>query len=174
MGKVLFLGVMRLDTERVFFRNSIQPSDSGLIREIAESTGFFYPDEVEIAVELIDEALQKGEKAGYYFLFAEIEGKTVGYSCYGEIPCTEGSYDLYWIVTHNDFRGKGLGKAMLAATEREIKKKKGRGIYIETSSRDLYKPTQKFYLSCGYKLKAVFEDFYHPGDDKQVYIKTII
>jgi hypothetical protein len=66
------------------------------IREIASSTGFFREDEIRIAVELVEEWLAKGVASGYEFFFADIDGKPVAYSCYGLIPCTLHSYDLYW------------------------------------------------------------------------------
>ena len=45
-----------------------------------------------------DERLEKGAASGYEFVIAEDDSSMVGYACFGEIPCTVGSYDLYWIV----------------------------------------------------------------------------
>ena len=36
------------------------------------------PPKSTVAVELVDERLAKGEASGYYFVFAEVEGRTVG------------------------------------------------------------------------------------------------
>ena len=49
----------------------------------------------------------------------------------------------------------------------------GRAVYIETSSKEIYVPTQRFYLKNNYVLKAQFEDFYDYKDDKMVYVKNI-
>jgi ribosomal protein S18 acetylase RimI-like enzyme len=100
-------------------------------------------------------------------------GETVAYSCYGLIPCTLHSYDLYWIATHKDFMNKGIGRALLRETENAIWKSGGTGIYVETSSKDQYSPTRAFYDNNGYILKARYEDFYDRGDDKCVYIKRV-
>ncbi len=81
--------------------------------EIVESTKFFYDHEVEIAAELVAERLSQGESTGYYFVFAEVDGVTAAYSCFGPITMSKTSFDLYWIATHNDFRGKGIGKNFL-------------------------------------------------------------
>jgi GNAT superfamily N-acetyltransferase len=143
------------------------------IRSITESTGFFYPDEVDTAVELIEDRLVKGPRCGYHFLFAEEDGRTVGYTSYGPIACTRTSYDLYWIVVAGDFRGKGLGTRLLEASERAISALGGNRVYIETSMRPFYEPTRAFYIARGYTQAAVLDDFYAPGDAKVIYVKVI-
>jgi len=141
---------------------------------MAEATGFFRADEVEIAAELVRERLEKGIASGYEFVFADgVAGEVMGYACYGEIPCTIGSYDLYWIIVDPKHQGKGLGRALVAEAERRIAVKGGRRIYIETSSMPQYEPTQGFYTACGYTIEARFADFYKPGDAKLVYAKAV-
>lgn len=155
------------------FRSDVKKSDIEAVREIVTSTGFFRDDEVPVAVELTEERFNQGRESGYEFIFMEIEGRQVAYSCFGLIPCSLLSYDLYWIVTHNDFRGKGLGSKLLKETEESIRNLGGKAIYVETSSKEKYLPTQKFYEKNKYELKARFEDFYDTGDDKLVYVKKI-
>lgn len=151
------------------FRKGVTYSDLPHLRSILESSGFFYDFEVDVALELAEEYLEKGEKCGYFFIIAEQDGIPVGYTCYGEIPCTIGSYDLYWIAVHQKTRGKGLGKKLMAQTSQDILIKGGRRIYIETSSTEKYLPTQKFYDNCGCTLVARIPDFYDVGDDKMMY-----
>ena len=140
---------------------------------MVKASGFFYDEEVEVAVELVEERLAKGDRSGYYFLFAERNGKVVGYTCFGPIPCTKSSYDLYWIVVHNDYRNKGLGKKLLQKSEDIIARRGGTRIYAETSSRAQYDPTRAFYQKAGYREEAVIRDFYAPGDSKVIYVKII-
>jgi ribosomal protein S18 acetylase RimI-like enzyme len=149
------------------------PKDPARIKEIVSSTGYFRDDEILIAVELVEEWLLKGKASGYEFLFAEVGGETIAYSCWGLIPCTLHSYDLYWIAAHKDFMNKGIGRALLRETENAIWKAGGTGIYIETSSKPQYTPTRAFYEKNGYILKARFEDYYDRGDDKIVYKKKV-
>lgn len=153
----------------LIYRTEPKTEDIENIREIIASTGFFQDHEVPVAVELVEERLQKGLESGYLFIFAEVDGKTIAYSCFGEIPCTKGSYDLYWIATHNDFRGKGIGKKLLAETVKAISAIGGRSIYIETSSKALYEPTRKFYENYGCSTEAILKDFYAPNDHKYIY-----
>jgi ribosomal protein S18 acetylase RimI-like enzyme len=86
---------------------------------------------------------------------------------------TKSCFDLYWIVTHNDFRGKGIGKKLLDETYREAGKLGCTMIIAETSGRDHYKPTRAFYDSAGYTLEAVIRDYYDKGDDKCIYVKRL-
>ena len=58
------------------FRNQLIESDIQAVREILNSTGFFYDFEVAIAVELAQENFEKGEeKSGYIFTIVEIDEK---------------------------------------------------------------------------------------------------
>jgi GNAT superfamily N-acetyltransferase len=155
------------------FRTLPHKDDIQRIREIVESTGFFYDHEVEVAVELIEERLHKGEKSGYHFVFAELDGITAGYSCYGPIACTKSSHDLYWIVTHNDYRGKGIGKQLLEETYRQAKTLGCTSLYAETSGLPHYAPTRGFYNSNAFSLEATLKDFYDKDDDKLIYLKRL-
>lgn len=157
----------------ITFRSTVHSKDPSIVESIVLSTGFFREDEIPVAVELVEERLKNGIESGYEFLFAETEGKTVAYSCYGLIPCTLHSYDLYWIVTHKDYMYRGIGKRLLQETENAIKTAGGHGIYVETSSKDQYTPTRAFYEKNNYLLKARFKDFYDTNDDKCVYVKNV-
>jgi N-acetylglutamate synthase-like GNAT family acetyltransferase len=159
--------------ENIIFRTRVKFEDIETVTEIVRSTNFFREDEVLVARELVDEAFHIGEESGYEFIFAEIDGRTIAYSCYGLIPCTLKSYDLYWIATHNDFRGKGIGRLVLNQTEEAVNKLGGKTVYVETSSKEQYISTRVFYEKNDYILKAQFEDFYDIGDDKCVYIKVV-
>lgn len=154
---------------QVVLREAVLPADVEVVREVVESTGFFAPHETEIAVELVQERLVRGPASGYFFIFADSADRTLGYACYGPIGCTVGSFDLYWIVVHAADRGRGLGRLMLAEVEKRVVAAGGRRLYIETSSRPLYKPTRGFYESCGYVAEAQLTDFYAPGDAKIIF-----
>jgi len=157
----------------ITYRENVLQSDQQSVRDLLDSTGFFYAAEIDVAVELVQERLTKGTASDYYFLFVEQDGRVVGYTCFGPIPCTISSYDLYWIGVHNDFRGKGIGKQLLARSEAIIKQMGGTRVYIETASREQYMPTREFYLRCNYRIEVILEDFYAPGDGKVIYVKVV-
>jgi GNAT superfamily N-acetyltransferase len=147
--------------------------DVEAVEKIIHSSGFFQDHEIPVALELVEEAIEKGLESGYFFVFAMDGERTISYACYGTIACTKNSYDLYWIATHDDYRGKGVGSLILKETERKIKSMGGRVIYIETSSKPLYIPTQGFYEKHGYFKEAVLKDFYDVADDKIIYSKHL-
>lgn len=165
-------------------RDGVRETDIEAVREIVASTGFFHDFEVEVAAELVEERLKRGFKSEYYFLFADdAAGRTIGYACFGPIPCTQGSFDLYWIAVHQEAQGRGLGRRLMGAAEAAMQGDlpagdgstlpRARRVYIETSSQTRYEPTQAFYRRCGYALEARLKDYYAPGDDKLVYVKAL-
>jgi GNAT superfamily N-acetyltransferase len=143
------------------------------IRTLVNDTGFFRPDEVEIAAELIQERLEKGPESGYYFVIACQGGKIIGYGCYGPIPCTLTSFDIYWIAVSPEHQGRGLGKIILTEMEHLIHESSGKKAYVETSTQPGYASTRSFYEHCGYHCDVILDDFYAPGDGKAIYSKTI-
>jgi ribosomal protein S18 acetylase RimI-like enzyme len=155
------------------YRQQIQPSDIEAIADIVESSDFFSDEEIEIAIELAEEKIERQGASSYQFLIVEDEKRVVGYTCYGLIPATSYSYDIYWIVVSKNLRGQGLGKRLMAETEKLIYQSGGRQIYAETSSREQYKTTHKFYESCGYHKEAFLKNFYSEGDGKIIYAKVL-
>lgn len=155
------------------FRTTPKESDIEAVREIILSTRFFYDHEVEIAVDLVKERLETGESCGYFFVFAEDNGRTISYSCYGPNIMSKTCHDLYWIATHNDYRGKGVGKKLLEVTEREAVALGCKILIAETSGLPHYAPTRAFYEKTGFDLEATIKDFYTMGDDKLFFTKRI-
>nr|NJM01155.1 GNAT family N-acetyltransferase [Desulfobacula sp.] len=160
--------------QAVSIRYEAVPKDAEQIRALVEATGFFRPDEIEIAEELVQEHLEKGPAgSGYYFVIASKNGRVVGYGCYGPIPCTLTSYDIYWVAVSPEFQGKGLGKSILTEMEGLISEAGGKRAYVETSTQIRYASTRSFYEGCGYRCDVVLDDFYEPGDGKAVYSKIM-
>ncbi|PKN45873.1 MAG: acetylpolyamine amidohydrolase, partial [Deltaproteobacteria bacterium HGW-Deltaproteobacteria-17] len=113
---------MTQDDHVFTIRETVLPTDPDAVLHIVVSTGFFNAEEIQIAVELVDENLQKGaEKSGYHFVFMECGDEVMGYSCYGRIPGTLYSYDLYWIAIGKRWQRRGLGNRMMTATEERIR-----------------------------------------------------
>lgn len=155
-------------------RKKLKESDIAFIEEILNSTGFFYKHEVEIAVELAQENLLKGEeKSGYIFYIAEKEAKPVAFACYGKTPCTADSFDLYWIAVHQNQKGIGIGKILMKVIEEDVLKLSGKNIWIETSSRPIYEPTRLFYLKMNCEKIAELPNFYGENDNKVIFLKKV-
>jgi len=154
-------------------RRTPRESDVGAVRRLAAGAGVFSKAEQAVAVELIETLLRDGRKSGYYALFADLDGRTVGYCIWGPVPMTAASWDLYWIVVDPACRGAGLGQRLLYEAERDVARRGGGTVYIETSSRPDYARTRRFYRKAGYRRAARLEDFYAAGDDKIIYRKAV-
>lgn len=154
------------------------------IREILTATSVFRADEVAVALELFDETFAAGPArapydpgdgvANYEFVGSfSREGQLVGYVCYGATPGTDRTYDLYWIAVHPSFQGAGGGSQLLEEVERRLRGRDARLLVVETSSRDDYRATRRFYEGHAYAPVATLHDFYAPGDARVVYTKRL-
>ena len=155
-------------------RRELRAGDEATVQTMVAASGFFTPEEVDIAVELVEERRNKGDASGYHFLFLQDGKRTIGYVCHGPIAGTESSYDLYWIAISNELRGSGLGKHLLAAAERDIAAAGGQRIYVDTSSRAASLPPRAFYERAGYHVAAELPDFYAPQDGKVIFCKLLV
>lgn len=160
-------------TDPVTLRTTARVRDRAALRRILSSTRLFYPYEIDIAIELLDDQIQLRGESIYHFLFADRGKETVGYACYGPIYMTDRRFDMYWIAVRKDRQGSGVGKRLLAETEKRINEMEGRHIYVETSSRDDYEPTRAFYRRCGYIEVARVPHYYKDNDDKIILMKSL-
>ncbi|MBF0146816.1 MAG: GNAT family N-acetyltransferase [Magnetococcales bacterium] len=150
------------------------PEDMDRVRSLVTSTGNFNPEEVEMAVELVESRLSLGDKSGYFFLYSrEPSGILSGYVCYGPIMATDGRFDLYWLVVRPEWHGSGLGKRLQEAAELAIANAGAKRIYLETSSTPGYQRARHFYDKAGYVRQCVLKDYYRLGDDNYIYMKQI-
>lgn len=147
-------------------------SDVKPIMDFIKKTGFFRDDEVVIAEEVLNDAVS-GKDLSYQSYTCLLESKVLGWICFGETPCTVGTYDIYWIAVSPDVQKGGIGTQMLRFAEQAIASAKGRLAVIETSGAEMYVPTQQFYYKNGYELAACVENFYNVADDKLIFIKTL-
>jgi ribosomal protein S18 acetylase RimI-like enzyme len=144
------------------------PEDRDPVETLVRATGVFRPEEIQVAMEVVDAGLKEGQ-TDYAFAVAASGDSIAGYACWGRTPCTQGTYDLYWIATHPAHQGKGVGRALMDAAQGEMRARGGRLCVIETSSLPEYEPTRRFYLGLGCEAAAVIPDFYLPGDHKVIF-----
>lgn len=161
------------EPNRIVYRPNLLPGDREAVGRLVRATGFFSAEEAAIAQELVDERMARGEASGYSFLFAEAEGNLLGYTCFGPIAGSVHSFDLYWIAVLPGAQGRGLGKSLMAESERIMAACGARRVYADTSARLQYEPTRAFYRSCGYTQEALLADFYAPGDGKAIFVKIL-
>jgi len=156
----------------------VEARDRERIHQILVGTNRFTEEEVRVALELVDITLEQPEKGDYsVHVLEEPESgpnKMVqGYVCYGATPLTDGVFDLYWIAVDPRAQGLGYGQLLLRFVENEVRRQRGRMLLIETSSKESYGPTMRFYERSGYDEISRIKDFYRIEDDKVVFCKRL-
>lgn len=152
----------------------MRPEDREIVSSIVRDAGNFNEAEVDCALELIDVYLNDAGQNDYRILVLENDQSFVrAYACWGPTPLTRGTYDLYWIATHSKYRGLGYGQALMREVERCVAGESGRLLVVETSSRESYSNTIRFYRNLGYQQTSGIRDFYDVGDDKIIFVKRL-
>jgi len=156
----------------------VEARDRERIHQILVATNRFTEEEVRIADELVESAVEHPEKGDYVVHVLEEPdsgpSKAVqGYVCYGPTPMTDGVFDLYWIAVDLRSQGLGFGQLLLRFVENEVRRQRGRMLLIETSSKESYGPTMRFYERSGYDEISRIKDFYRIEDDKVVFCKKL-
>jgi ribosomal protein S18 acetylase RimI-like enzyme len=167
--------------------------DRAALLALLQQPDVFEPREMQVAEELIDAHLSGSPDYRIHLAVGQadatppalsepavcaaerrrVEGRLLGYVCYGHNPVTDAVYDVYWIVVAPGARRRGAGRALLEHTEQRVREMAGRAIVIETSGRPDYEAARAFYESCGYARVAEIADFYQPGDAMHIYMKTL-
>lgn len=152
--------------------------DRDRIEQILVATKRFNDQEVRWAMDLVDQGLQHGEKGEYlvYVLEDPDSGRNravQGYVCYGPTPKAEGVFDLYWIAVDPSRQRRGFGQVLLRFVENEVRRRNGRMLLIETSSKASYASTLRFYEQSGYTEISRIKDFYRIENDKIVLCRKL-
>ena len=149
----------------------LRSADRGRIAEIVRAVGVFRDEEIQIALEVFDASCRPFQ-TDYHTLGAELDGRLAGWICWGATPCTVGTVDLYWMAVDPEVQGTGVGTALVGEMERRLAGH-ARLVSIDTSGRESYAPTRRFYEARGYRPVAVVPDFYAPGDAQVIFTKTL-
>ena len=153
--------------------------DRDRIHEVLIATGRFNADEVRCAIDLVDQAFAHPERDEYVVHVLEDPDngarRTIqGYVCFEPTPLADGVFDLYWIAVDPKQQGLGYGQMLLRFVENEVRRNRGRMLLIETSSKESYAPTIRFYQRSGYDEISRIKDFYRIEDDKVVFCKKLV
>jgi ribosomal protein S18 acetylase RimI-like enzyme len=154
----------------------LDASHRGALLDLLGATGAFTSDEVDVALELFDEAVDRpGTPSTDYEFVAAFDpaGGLAGYCCYGPTPATSGTYDVYWIAVDPKHQRGGVGSMLLDEVERRLTLRGARLVVVETSGRTAYDATRRFYGARGYRVAARLHDFYAPADDRLVLTREI-
>lgn len=141
--------------------------------KIAEKTGCFNEEELDA----LDGALGSwywGHDDEYALVDIKENGKPIGFAVFGRAPLSKFCWDIYWIVVNKNKQKNGFGKQLLGMIEEAILRiNKYAVLRIETSSRDIYAPARRLYVSVGFKEECKIVNYFDIGDDLIVFFKHI-
>ena len=149
--------------------------DRKQIRQLIQHRGTFNQTEIQVAMQVLDEALRHPERGDYYvFCAIDDSGSIAGYMCFGPIPMTDDCYDLYWIVVDSKFSKRGVGTRLLEFMEGFLARKGARQIYVDTESGPAYEAARSFYKKNSFREVSVLDDFYRKGANKLIFVKEVM
>jgi ribosomal protein S18 acetylase RimI-like enzyme len=154
---------------------SLHPADIGPLEAILRANRpLFSEAECRVAGEVLREAVAgAADEDPYQVVVAEEGGRAAGFACFGSVPLADGAFDLYWIAVDPACHGRGVGAELVEHVERAVAAQGGRLVVVETSGRSDYDRTRRFYERLDFEVAARIRDFYRPGDDKVVYVKSL-
>jgi len=151
-----------------------QPADGPLILHLMKAVAVFNDEEVRCVQDIWDAYVSQGPtQSGYHIIVYREDKAVIGFACFGPHALTVGTFDLYWLAVDPKTQARGIGHALVAATERAVAEQHGRKLMIETSNTPAYAPARRLYARCGYTLEATVHDFYAEGDDLFIYSKSL-
>lgn len=82
-------------------------------------------------------------------------------------------YFLGWFYTHKDYNHCGIGKHMLEFVISELKAKKAKNLFVNTSSDEFYEPAVRFYRKMRFEQIYVKYNFYGKGEQQIILSKSL-
>jgi ribosomal protein S18 acetylase RimI-like enzyme len=152
----------------------LTPADLDRVGALLRTVDNFLPSEVDCALELVGLAADPANR-DYRVLVAEAspEAPLLGYTCFGPTPMTRSTWDLYWIATSAAARGTGVGHALHRALVEAVRRDGGRRVRVETSAKEAYGATRRFYERAAYREVGRIEHFYDDGDHLVILLHEI-
>jgi ribosomal protein S18 acetylase RimI-like enzyme len=134
----------------------------------------FTSQEIDVAMELIDIVLKDRNQKDYRIhCLVNDRDQPLGYICYGPVPMTKGTVDLYWIVVDPESQRQEVGSRLVDFLEEEMRESNERMILADTSTVPQYEKTRGFYLRKGFQEVARIPDYYFPGNDRVTFCKRL-
>jgi ribosomal protein S18 acetylase RimI-like enzyme len=148
-------------------------ADRPSLRHILLASGMFGPTDADCVVEMFGQAAAKPTPDNYRFLAAWLDGKLAGFACYGWEALTHGTWDLFWVCTLPEARGRGVGGSLMREAVRVATAEGGRLMVIYTSSTAPYAPARRLYEAHQFVRTATIPEYYNRDDDLFIYSRRL-
>lgn len=144
-------------------------SDLASLKEVLDSIELFPSEMLD---DMIADYFSNPESGEIWFTAIE-NGQAISIGYCAPEKLTEGTFNLYAIGVRNDHQGKGIGGQMMTYIENQLIEGGHRILIVETSGKEEFQLTRKFYEDLTYTKEAVIRDFWEEGDDKVIYWKKL-
>lgn len=142
--------------------------DIPAIKSVAENAELFPPEMLE---DMISAYLDQISNDVWFVALAG--DRLVGFGFCEPERMTSGTWNLLAIGVLDDWRGRGVGAAMMRQLEDRLRATGERILIVETLGTPAFERTRSFYRTNGYVEEARIREFYEPGGDKVVYWKHL-
>jgi ribosomal protein S18 acetylase RimI-like enzyme len=146
----------------------VERDDLPALKGVIDATGLFPSGMLDdmMAGYLIGKAVNE------FWLTIDDDGP-VAVAYYMPERMTQGTWNLLLIAIDPGHQGQGLGSALIAHIEQELRARGERVLLVETSGLPEFQRMRAFYLKCGYGEEARIRDFYDAGEDKIIFRKVL-
>lgn len=142
--------------------------DIPAIKSVAQNAELFPPEMLE---DMISAYLDHSSNDVWFVALAG--DRLVGFGFCEPERMTSGTWNLLAIGVLDDWRGCGVGAAMMRQLEDRLRATGERILIVETLGTTAFERTRSFYRTNGYVEEARIREFYEPGGDKVVYWKHL-
>ncbi|WP_406700247.1 GNAT family N-acetyltransferase [Singulisphaera sp. Ch08] len=111
-----------------------EPEDTSALIDLARMTNVFKPHEIIALSEVLNDYHAKERDNGHRCITYSQDDQPLGFAYYAPASMTDRGWYLYWIAVEKGRQVQGIGSALLAKAEEEIRQRRGRLLLIETSS----------------------------------------
>ena len=104
---------------------------------------------------------------------AEGDGAIRGFLYAATERFTEGTRNVFAMATAPEWKGQGIGTALMTSAENHLVERDDRIVLVETSSRPQFDSTVAFDKARGFEQEARIRDYWADGDDKLIFRKAL-
>src|SRR5271154_3383103 len=108
-------------------------ADTPVLMALAQGTGVFQARDIQALDEVLADYHASNREAGHRCVTWEEAGQVFGFAYFAPAALTDRTWYLWWIAVRKQRQAGGIGSELMKYVEEEIRRSRGRVIFIETS-----------------------------------------
>ena len=138
--------------------------DAPAVARLVVTAGMFGAEESAFVPPLFADVLGS-PRDGRHGLVVDDDAGVRGVAYWRPVEVADGVVDLTMIAVDPAVQGRGVGRALMRHAEAQARGAGQRLVLVQTSGRDQYAGTRRFYAALGYDEEARVRDYWTAGDD---------